>query len=259
MVAERHTMPSEESGPVPEYRDAEGKILGKFEDEKSLVEAYQELEKKLGGHKDPQPEPEPETPSEEEEAPAPKEKKGKAKGGELSIPDKPPVTEEVEDLFASAQDEYDDQGQLSEETYESLAKRGVSRARIDQYIAGQLALHERQTSEAMKIIGGEKAAAQMLEWARANLSAEEIAAYNRSVNSGDFAQARLAIHGLTARWRESGQSPASVGPEGKTTLPSGGGFRSNEEVRAAMRDPRYSRDPAYREEVMRRIAASRNL
>lgn len=260
MTAERHTVNDPESGAVPPYKDDEGKILGKFQDEKALVEAYQELERKLGGGGDPPPPQDPpapaEPPKDESKTPPKDESKPGPKQRELSIDDMKSIEDNPPPVFADASTEYAEKGELSPETYEKLAKAGATKEMVDTFIAGREALWERQESEALELVGGRDEAEKMVEWARQNLKPEEIKAYNDAVNGTDFNLAKLHIRDMVTRFRESGASQFSVGPEG---TPGGGrprGFQSQAQIREAMRDPRYNTDPAYRAEVIERVRIS---
>jgi hypothetical protein len=106
-----------------------------------------------------------------------------------------------------------------------------------------------------EIAGGQEGYSQMMEWAAGNLAPSEIEAYNATVDTGDEGITRLAVQGLVARYRsEVGTEPNLV--EGTTSATSGGRFESAAEVTAAMRDPRYQNDPAYRQRVAQMMARS---
>ena len=107
--------------------------------------------------------------------------------------------------------------------------------------------------------GGEEGYAQMTAWAATNLESAEIEAFDRIVNSGDRGLIRLAVSGLVSKYREAeGAAPnlvtgrASAGNRRDDDV-----FNSVEEVKAAMRDPRYGKDPAYTRAVELRVSRSR--
>ena len=97
----------------------------------------------------------------------------------------------------------------------------------------------------------------MIQWAGANMSKEDIAAYNQSVESGNMSQVMFAVKGLQARYANANKGePKLVGGSGRTTPTA---FSSVAQVVAAMSDPKYKTDPAYRAEVERKIANSNVL
>ena len=113
-------------------------------------------------------------------------------------------------------------------------------------------LSEEQAEMLMDMVGGDKAYQSMLEWASQNFSKEEIEMYDGVMESGNANSIYYAIQALQARYNDS------VGTDGQTLTGRGAAdtddsFKSQAELVAAMSDPRYDRDPAYRKDVMRRL------
>ena len=116
-------------------------------------------------------------------------------------------------------------------------------------------LTEEQAGYLMDMAGGEKAYNSMLDWAGNNFSKDEISMYDEVMSAGDPNAIFFAIQALQARFEED------VGTDGQTLTGRGAGsdddsFQSQAELVAAMNDPRYDRDPAYRKEMMRRLENS---
>ena len=85
-----------------------------------------------------------------------------------------------------------------------------------------------------------------------------IDAFNNAVNSGNIETANLAIQGLQAQYRSvNGSEPSLV--MGETKSVTGGVFDSAAQLTAAMRDPRYSSDSAYRQSVANKLQRSNVL
>jgi hypothetical protein len=104
--------------------------------------------------------------------------------------------------------------------------------------------------------GGEEQYSGLVQWASENLSESEIDAYNANVESGDLSLAQFAVSGLVARYRsEVGNEPQLV--QGDNASSSSGAFQSVAELTAAMRDPRYNNDPAYRKSVADKLSRSK--
>ena len=212
----------------------------KFASAEDMAKAYGELEKKLGGGQ-----------KVDEEAPK----------GDLKINEKPPeATAEkalegtgikLEDLSA----EYAKDGKLSEASYETLAKAGIPKATVDDYIAGQEAQAEVLRLSVFNEVGGEKTYGDMIAWAATNLTPGEIAAYNAATESGSLDQLKLAAAGLHAKFvNANGSDPKLL--DAKPGAASADVYRSRAEMQADMRDPRYGTDPAFRKDVSDKLSRS---
>ena len=107
----------------------------------------------------------------------------------------------------------------------------------------------------MDMVGGDKAYKSMLDWAAENFSKEEVEMYDGVMGSGNANAIYYAIQALQARYNDS------VGSDGETltgrdAADTDDSFKSQAELVAAMSDPRYDRDPAYRADLMRRLENS---
>lgn len=153
--------------------------------------------------------------------------------------------------------EFATNGSLSDESYTKLEAGGYPRDIVDQFIAGQTAIADRNRNEVFEITKGKDGYTKLVQWAAENLDAAEIAAYDAAVNGRDMNATKLAVTGLQARFAATeGTEPALI--EGGLT--STDGYANSGELKAAMRDPRYS-DPgsvgaAYRLSVQNKLAVS---
>ena len=116
-------------------------------------------------------------------------------------------------------------------------------------------LSEAQAQELMDMVGGDKAYKSMLEWAGDNFSKEEVEMYDGVMESGNPNAIFFAVQALQARYNDA------VGSDGQLLTGRGAqntddSFKSQAELVAAMSDPRYDRDPAYRADLMRRLENS---
>lgn len=162
--------------------------------------------------------------------------------------------------FEQIANEYLNNGGLSDQTYDALAAAGLSPHYVDQYIAGQEAIAQSVRSQVYNAVGGEEQYMEMVSWAGDNLNANEIAAYNASVNSGDNAQRMLAIDGLRARFTAvNGVTPKLLGGTSSRGQGSGDAFTSTKSMTEAMSDPRYATDPVYRQGVIDKLHRSNIL
>ena len=112
-----------------------------------------------------------------------------------------------------------------------------------------------QAQELMDMVGGDKAYKSMLEWAGDNFGKEEVEMYDKVMESGNPNAIFFAVQALQSRYNDS------VGSDGQLLTGRGAqntddSFKSQAELVAAMSDPRYDRDPAYRADLMRRLENS---
>ena len=116
-------------------------------------------------------------------------------------------------------------------------------------------LSEDQANYLMDMVGGDKAYKSMLDWAGENFTKDEVAMYDKVMESGNPESIFFAIQALQSRYGDG------VGSDGQTltgraAANTDDSFKSQAELVAAMGDPRYDRDPAYRQDLMRRLENS---
>lgn len=216
----------------------------KFKSVEDLAKSYSELEKKLGEQ----------NPKQEEVDPVNKaELKEEEPKNDLEIAEK--VVDNAGLDMSSLADEYAQNGQLADKSYEALEKSGIPREYVDQFIAGQKAIGEQQTNTVKDMVGGNEAYDEMAKWASDNMSEGEKKAYNTAVNSQDMDTVKLAVESLKAKYQTAnGTEPNLV--QGKATPATEQGYASWAEVTQAMADPRYAKDPAYQAAVKTKISNS---
>ena len=116
-------------------------------------------------------------------------------------------------------------------------------------------LTEAQAKQLFEMVGGEKAYNSMIQWAGQNLSPEEIQMYDQVMASGNASSIYFAVQALSNKYGDATGSDGQL-LTGKGTANQSQGFRSQQELVQAMADPRYDRDPAYRQEVMQKLENS---
>lgn len=229
-------------------------ILGKFKSYEDLEKSYQALEKKLG-------QPKAEAPKADEEGLP--ETKPEADDDWYPEGDTPDVNtilpgfseEKVNEISQYAWENRE----LTEDHYSELEKAGYSRDIVDQFMAGQFAQQDAQVSQLINAGGGEEKVSQMFEWAEANLSSDQVDAYNERFDRGG-ADAIMAMEHLAGKYQESGMGSESLVRGANAPLNQGAApYTSVDQVRQDMSDPRYHNDPAFRDEVARRLAVSNVL
>ena len=235
------TSPPADDEPAVEYPEyiPEKFRQGSVEDAmKKMAESYSNLEKTVSGKPAAKPEADAK-PASTEEAPA----EESADDGVISL-------ESIESEFIK------NDGTISEESYAAMEAKGMPRALVDNYIAGQQAIANQLVSKIHNEAGGAEAYSDLLSWAEANLSPGEIAAYDAVVDRGDEGSIKLAVAGLKAQYvAENGKEPSlitgSTGDPGVTA-----GYTSRAEMTAAMKDPRYKTDESYRKQVEKKLGVS---
>jgi hypothetical protein len=147
-----------------------------------------------------------------------------------------------------------DEVQSTEDESESTAPEQEEETSSDSE-ADVETLSEAQAQELMDMVGGDKAYKSMLDWASDNFSKEEVEMYDGVMESGNPNAIFFAVQALQARYNDA------VGSDGQLLTGRGAqntddSFKSQAELVAAMSDPRYDRDPAYRADLMRRLENS---
>ena len=150
--------------------------------------------------------------------------------------------------------EFAEKGNLSEKSYSELQAQGIGKELVDNYIAGQQSIADNQLSPIYEAGGGKDGYADLTKWATDNLSEKEVSTFNKQVERGTIEEAILATQGLKARMENvEGKSPRLV--RGGIAQGSSA-YQSTAEVIAAINDPRYENDTAYRASVEDKIKRS---
>jgi len=217
-----------------ELMDQQDNLLaGKYKNAQDLESAYLELQKKLGEGDSEAEEGEPEEAEEFESSPA-------------------------TDMISAASMEFAESGEITPETRDALAEMS-SEELLDAYMSMQQPpsadLTDADVSELKASVGGEQAYEQITGWAAESLSDVELEAFNSTIDGGSLAQIQMIMAGLQARYQaENGYEGTQL--QGKPPSNSGDVFRSQAEVVQAINDPRYDRDPAYRNDILMKLERS---
>ena len=213
-------------------------LAGKFRDAEELEKAYIELQKKLGETNEGDNLEQEET-SEEEVEVSP-----------------------AQQLITNASEMYAETGEITPEVMEEF--KGMSSEDLVQAymnMQGQLPtiqapdLTEAETIAIKSEAGGDEGYTNLMQWSGENLDPADIEAFDSLVDSGNSRLIRLAVAGLKAEMEKAVgfDGELATGRPPKTTADV---FRSQSEVVQAMSDPRYDRDPAYRQDVFEKLDRS---
>ena len=225
----------------------EGLLAGKYKSAEELEKAYVELQKKLGESK------------EEEDT--------EQASAEPEPEDKPQLSEGAT-LITDASKEYFDNGnKLSPETlakFSSLSSQDLIKAYMEvsqtpefqqQQAAPPADITDSQINQIKNAAGGEKAYANIVNWAKSSLPQDQINAFDEVVNTGSVQAIQLAVSGLKAEYDNANGVEGRM-VTGKTAPNNGDVFRSQAELVRAMSDARYDNDPAYRQDVIEKLDRS---
>lgn len=209
-------------------------LAGKYKNAEELESAYLELQKKLGSDGE-----EPEEQGEEEEQ----------------------VEETDSDLFdrlweGELNDQFSDEllDELSNADPTDLAQMHLDYRRQMEANAPQLMTEETAT-QLKGMVGGDQEYRNLLGWAKDNFTEQEINMYDAIMDSGNTEAAFFAIQALAYRYQDSVGTEGEL-IQGRAATDSTQGFRSQAELVNAMNDPRYERDAAYRNDIMRKLELS---
>ena len=223
-------------------------LAGKYKNAEELEKAYVELQSKLGEN-----EKEDNTEAKEEEV-LPEESEKDSK--EYS---------EGAQLINDASAEYwENDGALKPETIEKFASLS-SQDLVNAYLEVQKNQPKSQAQDGevsqqdintiQNSVGGEAEYSKLVNWAGENLTKDAIEAFDSAVETGNVQMIKLAIAGVKAQYEaENGTEGRML--SGKPPKSSADTFRSQAELVAAMSDPKYDNDPAYRQDVMEKLDRS---
>ena len=224
-------------------------LAGKYRSTEDLEAAYLSLQKKLGQEED------------EVDYESTDEGYEEEEGSDEEILDEAPAVS----LINEASEEYwANEGTLSEETIERFSEMS-SQDLVNAYIEIQsknpqanpqgVEMSDAQVNSVMNAAGGEANYNRIVEWAASNLDNRSIDAFDSVVDSGNPAAINIAFAGLKSRYEEANGYEGRM-LQGKAASSGGDLYRSQAELVAAMSDPRYDSDPAYRADVIEKLELS---
>ena len=220
-------------------------LAGKYKDAEELEKAYIELQKKLGSD----------------------DEKGEAETE--ATQDEPEEAEELSpatQLIVDASLEFNEKGELDPETlskFEGMSSQDLVSAYMDmQSKAAEIEpqqeapdLTDAQVNTIKNSAGGEDEYRNIIGWAEQNLPKDTVQAFDALCDSGNVEAIQLAVNGLKAQYENANGYEGRM-LSGKPPQTSGDVYRSQAELVAAMSDPRYDNDPAFRMDVMEKLDRS---
>ena len=167
------------------------------------------------------------------------------------------------DPWAISKHFHDNNGTITEDMYSQLESAGLARQTVDAYLDGRRAesgyanedLTNRQIDSVRDSVGGKYEYDKNVGWAGQNLSKEDIESFDTLISSGNVGAIKLAVSGLKTQYEAANGYEGKM-YTGKAPQTSSDVFRSQQELVAAMSDPRYDEDPAYRQDVIEKLDRS---
>ena len=105
------------------------------------------------------------------------------------------------------------------------------------------------------IAGGPEQYSEMIEWAADNVPPHEVDMFNQVMDMESPEAAFFAVHALRYAYQNATGYEGRM-LQGKAAAETKDVFRSQAELVAAMDDPRYEKDPAYRQDVEQKLSRS---
>ena len=249
--------------------EQQGELLaGKYKNAEDLEKAYVELQKKLGDKDGVSQEGQETQEVETEESDDPQlykedgsvnyESVSRDYGETLSTLFK----EKNVDPYSIADHFYKNNGQISQEMHDQLTGAGLAKEAVDAYLAGRAQdmgmnsqIAQTDINSIYQSVGGEQKYKTLMNWASQNLSQDSINSFDNLVNTGDANSIQLAVNGLVAQYQNDNgyEGRMLTGKAAKTNTDV---YQSQAQLVEAMADPRYDRDPAYREAVREKLDRS---
>ena len=211
-------------------------LAGKYKSAEELERGYLELQKRLSGKE------------EEVEAEQPEEAQQEEESDNQEV-----------DLYDTIMESYRTgewdpevvgkvEGMNPVDVANMFLEKGGAQQQVPQATSGDI----EQIQEA---VGGPDEYQNMIQWAGQNLSEQEVAMYDAVMDRGDPLAMFFAAQALNARYQDAvgydGEMLTGNAPRNTSDA-----FRSQAELVAAMSDPRYDKDPAYRADVADKLERS---
>ena len=231
--------------------EQEGLLAGKYKNAEDLEAAYISLQKKLGEKSDAESLPQTEGNKE-------------ATQEEVKEEVKPSESPAVSLINEASEEYYSNDGTLSEKTIEKFSQMS-SQDLVSAYLELQKNapqtkqkapdLTESQANQIKNAAGGEAEYSKIIDWAKSNLSTQQVDAYDQVIDTGNVSAIQIAFNGLRSEYeKQNGYEGRML--QGKPANNKGDLYRSQAELVRAMSDPRYDNDPAYRADVIAKLEQS---
>jgi hypothetical protein len=216
-------------------------LAGKYENAQELEQAYLELQKKLGSDDEVE-----DTTLDEDEYEYDES-----------------VVAGIETIQEASDEYYANEGAISAETMEKFSGMDAKDL-VEAYMAIQENtdpsdsypdLTDAEMNTVYNSVGGEDQYNNLTSWAADNMDDRALDAFNSIVDQGNPTAIQIAVAGMKAEY-DNAEGYEGRMLTGKAAPNSRDAFRSQAEVVQAMSDPRYDKDPAYRQDLYDKLERS---
>ena len=238
-------------------------LAGKYKSAEELESAYLELQKKLGDApaEQAESEPEPEYELYGEDGSVNYDTANELYGEQLGNLFK----DNSIDPFAMSKHFEENNGTLTEDMYGELAKAGLSKDIVNNYLNGlrdqvgytpdtpEPVLTAQEVGEIKGLAGGDAGYEALMEWAGQNLDKTAQGEYDAVLATENKTAIKFAVTALMGQYEDSQGRDSRIvtGKESSTE-----NYRSMAEVVRDMNKPEYQTDEAFRDDVIRKLSAS---
>ena len=230
--------------------EQEGLLAGKYKNAEELEKAYVNLQQKLGNKSD-----DTESTQTDDEPEAATEST-----------DDDTINDDDQVDYSTLETAWSEavEGEFTDETVKALDNLKnedlvnmhlAYRKNVEDNYIQQRSLTKKEMAELQDVAGGPEGYQNMIKWAGETLDKNEVDMFNTAINRGDPLSCFFAIRSLSFRY-EDANGKTGVMVTGKAPTERGNTYRSQAEVVEAMSDPRYDKDPAYRQDVMKKLERS---
>lgn len=262
-----------------EMAEQQGELLaGKYKNAEDLEKAYVELQKKLGENDDVSQEgqetQEVEAKEESEEESKPEFSDETERYSEDGSVNYEAVSQDYGETISNLFKEkgvdpypicetfWKNGGSIPQEMHDQLTGAGLSKVVVDAYLQGRARefgmnadIDQADIDSIKNSVGGEQQYKSLMDWAGKNLSQDAIDSFDDLINTGNKGSIQLAVNGLVAQYQnDNGYEGRML--QGKASKTNTDVYQSQAQLVAAMSDPRYDNDPAYRQDVIAKLDRS---
>jgi len=226
-----------------QMQEAQDNLLaGKYKSPEELEQGYLELQKKLG--------------QQEETAEPAEDTTEETEGEEENLS----ILDELWQYESNNEEFHEDAvKELKDMDPVDLAKMHIEyRKQVETGETGGKDFSQQDITELKGIVGGEENYTNMIQWAQGALNETEVNMFDAVMAKGDPLAAFFAVRSLAYAYNDSTGFEGEI-VQGKAPKQSTDQFRSQQEVIAAMSDPRYETDSAYRKDIMSKLERSPNV
>ena len=224
-----------------QMQEAQDNLLaGKYKNAEELEKGYLELQQKLSNK---------EQPVEQEET----QEETQEEAAETSLLDR--MWDE-----ATSGKEFSEEltKELEGKSPQEIANMYLDYREANQGQSGSRDFTADEVTQLKGIVGGDANYTNMVDWAQKSLNEQEVQMFDAVMQRGDPLAAFFAVRSLAYAYNDAVGYDGNM-IQGKAPKQNNDQFRSQAEVVAAMGDPRYENDPAYRRYIMDKLERSPNV